>query len=82
MFRFFANEFFGAYITDIQIITIVVCLALFTACVFFMKYNRIGRNIRAVASNPELSNVVGIHSDKLFCGRLVSVRHWRRWREF
>jgi len=48
------NEFFGAYITDIQIITIAVCLSLFVACVFFMKYNRIGRNIRAVASNPEL----------------------------
>ena len=59
------NEFFGAYITDIQIITIAVCLTLFLACVFFMKYNRIGRNIRAVASNPELSNVVGIHSDRV-----------------
>ena len=59
------NEFLGAYITDIQIITIVVCLSLFVSCVFFMKYNRIGRNIRAVASNPELSNIVGIHSDKV-----------------
>jgi branched-subunit amino acid ABC-type transport system permease component len=59
------NVFFVAYITDIQIITIAVCLALFVACVFFMKYNRIGRNIRAVASNPELSNVVGIHSDRV-----------------
>jgi len=59
------NEFFGAYITDIKIITITVCLTLFVACVLFMKYNRIGRNIRAVASNPELSNVVGIHSDRV-----------------
>ena len=59
------NEFFGAYITDIQMITIVVCVALFVACVFFMKYHRIGRNIRAVASNPELSNVVGISSDRV-----------------
>ena len=59
------NEFLGAYITDIQIITIAVCVALFVACVFFMKYNRIGRNIRAVASNPELSNVVGIPSDRV-----------------
>jgi branched-subunit amino acid ABC-type transport system permease component len=58
------HEFLGAYITDIQIITIVVCLGLFLACVLFMKYNRIGRNIRAVASNPELSNIVGISSDK------------------
>jgi branched-subunit amino acid ABC-type transport system permease component len=59
------NEFFGAYITDIQIITIAVCLALFLACVFFMKYSRIGRNIRAVASNPELSNIVGINSNRI-----------------
>jgi len=59
------NEFLGAYITDIQIITIVVCLVLFVSCVFFMRYNRIGRNIRAVASNPELSNIVGIPSDRV-----------------
>jgi branched-subunit amino acid ABC-type transport system permease component len=59
------NEFLGAYITDIQIITIIVCLVLFLACVIFMKYSRIGRNIRAVASNPELSNIVGIHSDRV-----------------
>ena len=30
-----------------------------------MKYNRIGRNIRAVASNPELSNIISIHSDRV-----------------
>jgi len=59
------HQFFGAYITDIQIITIAVCVALFLAYVFFMKYNRIGRNIRAVASNPELSNIVGISSDRV-----------------
>ncbi|MDR2581164.1 MAG: branched-chain amino acid ABC transporter permease [Fibromonadaceae bacterium] len=59
------NEFFGAYITDIKMITIAVCLTLFIACVFFMKYSRIGRNIRAVASNPELSNIIGISSDRV-----------------
>lgn len=59
------HEFIGAYISDIQIITIVVCLVLFVGCVLFMKHSRIGRNIRAVASNPELSNIVGIYSDKV-----------------
>jgi branched-subunit amino acid ABC-type transport system permease component len=59
------NEFFGAYITDIQIITISVCVTLFAVCVLLMKYSRIGRNIRAVASNPELSNIVGIHSNRV-----------------
>ena len=59
------HEFLRAYITDIQIITIVVCMALFVACVLLMKHSCIGRNIRAVSSNPELSNVVGIHSDRV-----------------
>jgi len=59
------HEFLGAYITNVRIITIAVCLVLFVVCVLFMKYNRIGRNIRAVASNPELSNIVGIPSDKV-----------------
>jgi len=58
------HEFLGAYITTIQIITIVVCLTLFVACTLFMKYSRIGRNIRAVASNPELANIMGISSDR------------------
>jgi len=58
-------EFLGAVISNTQIVTIVVCFAIFSMCVFFMKYNRIGRNIRAVASNSELSNVVGISSDRV-----------------
>jgi len=59
------NVFFGAYITDIQIITIIICLTLFIACLIFMKYSDIGRNIRAVASNSELSNIIGIPSDRV-----------------
>lgn len=59
------HEFLGAYITDIQIITIVVCVILFIACVIFMNRSRIGRNIRAVASNPELSNIIGVSSDRV-----------------
>jgi len=59
------REFFGAVITDIQIITIAVCLTMFIFCILFMKYSRIGRNMRAVASNPKLSNVVGIPSDRV-----------------
>jgi len=56
-------EFLGAVISNTQIITIIVCFVLFTVGVFFMKNSHIGRNIRAVASNSELSNVVGISSD-------------------
>jgi len=56
-------EFLGARITDIQITTIAICVTMFVACVLFVKHSRIGRNIRAVASNSELSNIVGINSN-------------------
>jgi branched-chain amino acid transport system permease protein len=60
------NEFLGAYITNIQITIIVICFLLFIFTVLFFKYAKIGRNIRAIASNVELSNIVGIVSDKIF----------------
>lgn len=59
------HEFIGAYITDIQIITIILCLMLYGAYILFIQRSRIGRNIRAVASNSELSNIMGISADKV-----------------
>jgi len=57
------HEFFGAYISDAQIIIIVVSIILFTATIFFLKYTSLGKQIRAVSSNPELSNIFGISSN-------------------
>ena len=59
------HNFGGAFITDIQIITIAVCLALFVSCLVFMSSSRIGRNIRAVAGNFGLSDIMGIPSDRV-----------------
>lgn len=59
------HELLGAYITNIQIITVAFGLLLFITTLIFMKYNKMGRNIRAVASNPKLSNIMGINSDKV-----------------
>jgi len=59
------NEFFGAYISDIQILTIAVSITLFIAFLFFFKFHKIGRNIRAVSANAELANIMGINSDKV-----------------
>ena len=59
------HEFLGAYITNIQITTIILCLVLFGTYILFIQRSRIGRNIRAVASNPELSNIMGIPSNKV-----------------
>ena len=59
------HNVFGAYITDVQIITIVVCIILFTATVLFLRYMSLGKQIRAVSSNSELSNIFGISSNKV-----------------
>ena len=59
------NNIFGAYITDVQIITIVVSVLLFTAVIIFLQYTSLGKQIRAVSSNSELSNIFGISSDSV-----------------
>ena len=56
-------NFFNAYITEIQIITVIVCIMLVIGSIILMNKTKIGRNIRAVASNPELSNTIGINSN-------------------
>jgi branched-chain amino acid transport system permease protein len=59
------NDFFGAYITNIQIITVIVSFSVYIISSLFLKYHKVGRNIRAFASNEELANVFGINSNKV-----------------
>lgn len=59
------NQILGAYITNIQIMTIIVGFTIFVANFLFLKYNKIGRNIRATASNIELSEIFGINSNNV-----------------
>ena len=59
------NEIFGAYITDIQIITIVLSFKLLVLSLLFYRYTKLGRQMRAVAANSELANIVGINSNKV-----------------
>ncbi len=59
------QQFLGAYITSIQIITTIVSITLFIAVNLFLKHTTIGKSIRAVASNPQLCNIYGISSNKI-----------------
>ncbi len=59
------NQIFGAYITTVQIITILVSIALFVAVNLFLHFTATGKSIRAVASNPELCNIYGINSNNV-----------------
>jgi branched-chain amino acid transport system permease protein len=55
----------GAYITDIQIITITASSALFLAMLLLLHKTLLGKQIRAVSSNPNLSEIYGISSKKI-----------------
>jgi len=59
------NEILGAYITDVQIVIIVSSLVLFIGIFLCLKYTKIGKNIRAISSNEELSNIFGINSNRV-----------------
>ena len=58
------HEFLGAYITDVQIITIVASAVLLVGTWLFMEKTNIGQQIKAVSSNPELSTIFGISKNK------------------
>jgi len=58
------NQLLGAYITDVQIITIVASLGLFVLSWLFLERTTIGKEINAVSSNPELANLYGLSKDK------------------
>lgn len=58
------NQFMGAYITDVQIITIAASAGLLLLSWLFMEKTSIGQKIKAVSSNPELSGIHGISKNK------------------
>jgi len=58
------HKIVGAYITDIQLITIFICIFSILLCLFYFKFSRIGKNIRAVASNPDMTVIVGINLNR------------------
>jgi branched-subunit amino acid ABC-type transport system permease component len=59
------NEIYGAYITNVQIVTIIVSIVLFITVNLFLHFTATGKSIRAVASNPELCNIYGIPSNRV-----------------
>lgn len=58
------HQFMGAYITEVQIITIVVSTGLLVLSNLFLEKTNIGQKIKAVSSNPELSSILGISKNK------------------
>ena len=58
-------EILGAYITGVQIITVLVSLSLIVTISSFLHYTKTGKSIRAVSSNSQLCKIYGIPSNKI-----------------
>lgn len=56
---------FGANITNIQIMILVVSIVLMFLLHLFVKYTKTGKAMRAVADNFEVASVIGINVDKI-----------------
>lgn len=57
------HELWNAHITNIQIITIILVGIIISGGMYFYKHSKIGREIRAVSCNSELSDIWGINSN-------------------
>jgi branched-subunit amino acid ABC-type transport system permease component len=55
----------GARITPIQITTIFVSIGLTTLVWVFLKYSKLGKEMRAVANDPDLAAISGINVDRV-----------------
>ncbi len=65
------HQFLGAYITDVQIITVIVSIGLLVLSWLFLEKTNIGKQIKAVSSNPELSEILGISKQKAVSWSIV-----------
>jgi len=59
-------EFFGAIITPLQIVIIIVSVVLLISLFFLMKKTKIGKAMRAVSDNRDVAEIVGISSEKIY----------------
>jgi branched-chain amino acid transport system permease protein len=59
------HEIFGAYITTIQIVTMLVSALLFITINLFLQFTSVGKSVRAVSSNPNLCDIYGINSNRI-----------------
>jgi len=59
------HKLFNAYITSIQLSTIIVGVVLFVCYILIIKKSKFGLNLRAISSNEKFSKVFGINSDRI-----------------
>lgn len=60
-------EFFGAYVSSVQLLTIIVNLAVLLGFALLLKKTLFGKLIRAIADSKDLAHIIGIRTD-MFIG--------------
>ena len=62
---------FSAYATNIQVYTVVVIFLMLLFVRLILNYSKLGKQIKAISSNPELANIFGVKSDRIILISLV-----------
>lgn len=68
----------GVVVPITDLLSVAVCLALFGCLVAYLRWSKVGRQVRAVQSNPDLARVVGVDTPRVYAytfalGSLVSL---------
>jgi branched-chain amino acid transport system permease protein len=59
-------SFGGVTLTQVQLVTLVVCAAVYPAALLFTRRTVLGKQIRAVASNPFLAEITRLEPQKTY----------------
>jgi branched-chain amino acid transport system permease protein len=60
-----AREFFGAQITDTQILIVVTATVVMAGLLALVNYTRLGRAMRATAENPSIASLMGVDTNRI-----------------
>jgi branched-chain amino acid transport system permease protein len=60
-----ARRFFGAQITDTQILIVVTATLVMAGLLALVNYTRLGRAMRATAENPSIASLMGVDTNRI-----------------
>ncbi len=65
------HTFFGAAITNVQIVILVLCVAIMAALAALVYRTRLGTAMRATAQNPQVAGLMGIDINRVIAATFV-----------
>jgi branched-chain amino acid transport system permease protein len=69
----------GVLVTGLQVVTVVLCLVLSAATLYYIRFTQTGRTIRAVSCDPRTASLMGIRPQSVYlktfalCGVITGV---------